>query len=156
MRISYGQDVKRSALVLLKVPCWFHTYSGLVSWSVYWVKRKDRSKPARFLIVWEFAAAVGFFSKDSCSQAKSAYKAVAGVNDPGYSTRTLTLQCTPALVIVSLSLSRHTPADDHAVVPGWHDTKGVVGQREELLRNVHWRRRARRRGVGAAVRRIRH
>jgi len=33
-----------------------------------------------------------FFSKDSCSQTKSAYKAVAGVNDPGYIPRTLTLQ----------------------------------------------------------------
>ena len=62
----------------------------------------------------------------------------------------------PGNIILKLSLSRHTPADDDAVVPDWRDTKGVVGQREELLRNVRRRRRARRRRVIGAVRRIRH
>ena len=43
----------------------------------------------------------------------------------------------PGNIILKLSLSRrHAPADDDAVVPNWRDTKGVVGQREELLRDV--------------------
>ena len=49
--------------------------------------------------------------------------------------------------ILSLSLSRHSPADDDAAVPGGHDTTGVVGQREALLGDVGRRRRARRRRV---------
>ena len=56
----------------------------------------------------------------------------------------------------SVTERRHAPADDDAVVPGWRDIKGVVGQREELLRNVLRRRRARLRRVMGAVRGIRH
>src|SRR5262249_47284726 len=41
------------------------------------------------------------------------------------------------------SLSRHAPADDDAVVPGWVDSKRALGHREELLRDGCRRRRAR-------------
>ena len=36
MQISYGQNIKRSAPTPLRVPCLFHTGSGLVSLSFHW------------------------------------------------------------------------------------------------------------------------
>jgi len=49
MRISCYQNIKRPAPTLLKIPRLFHMCSVLVFvWSVYWVKRKGRLKPAGF------------------------------------------------------------------------------------------------------------
>jgi hypothetical protein len=102
MRISYGQDVKRSALVLLKVPCWFHTCSGLVSWfsiapsarcvllcsctDVFLFAKAEAAVETRqvFLSRGKPPQRLALFGKGSCSQAKPPYKDVAGVNDPGY------------------------------------------------------------------------
>jgi len=60
MRISYCQNIKRSALTVLKVQCLFHRCSGLVSWPFCWFYPRGASflAVARMCFLWAKAEVV--------------------------------------------------------------------------------------------------
>jgi hypothetical protein len=115
MPISYCQNMKRSAPTLLKIPCLFHMCSVLVCWSVYWVRRKGRLKPARFFI--------------GCGKAERFWIDYTPIyrQQP---RRRIELLDRPSAVSNAIGYAEHCSRSHHAVIRVYDDAGNVIETHE--------------------------